>query len=145
MGTHECERLTAAAAPELLEIDEAAIGVDRTVDREFYLTGGGRYGWLFRRAGRPVAYAMVRPDGWVGPVASVRRRGMEMVTCFAIGDLVWRGIAEQVRAGVAGACEGAQRAFWDAGLVFQSTPGLLLASRPFGRLDRYLAASYGMF
>ncbi len=53
--------------------------------------------------------------------------------------------AEKVRAGVTGRCEGAQRAFWEAGLVFESTPGLLLASGPFGRLDRYLAASYGMF
>ena len=35
--------------------------------------------------------------------------------------------------------------FRDAGLLFDGTPGLLLASRPFGRLDRYLPASYGMF
>lgn len=46
---------------------------------------------------------------------------------------------------VTGRCEGAQRAFWGAGLRFSSTPGLLLSSRPFGRLDRYVAASYGLF
>jgi hypothetical protein len=34
---------------------------------------------------------------------------------------------------------------WDAGLVFDGTPGLLLASHPFGRLDRYMPSSYGMF
>ena len=42
-------------------------------------------------------------------------------------------------------CESAQRAFWEAGLVYESTPGLLLASRPFGRLDRYVPASHGLF
>ena len=42
-------------------------------------------------------------------------------------------------------CEEAQRVLWDAGMVFDDTPGLLLASQPFGRLDRYLPASYGMF
>ena len=115
------------------------------MDHEFYLTGGGRYGYLFRRRGRAVGYAMLRRDGWVGPVAAVRARDVEAITAYGIADLEARGFAEQVRAGVTGRCEGAQRAFWGAGLRFSSTPGLLLSSRPFGRLDRYVAASYGLF
>ena len=69
---------------------------------------------------------------------------MYTVTAYALAGLAAIGAAK-VRSGVTGRCEGAQRALWEAGLVFESTPGLLLASRPFGRLDRYLAASYGMF
>ena len=145
LGTLAPEPLTLASIPELREIDAAAAGVDRSVDHEFYLTGGGRYGYLFRRRGRAVGYAMLRRDGWVGPVAAVRARDVEAITAFGIADLQARGFAEQVRAGVTGRCEGAQRAFWGAGLRFSSTPGLLLSSRPFGRLDRYVAASYGLF
>ena len=81
----------------------------------------------------------------MGPVAALRERDIETVTAHGIADLVSRGIAQTVRGGVTGRCEGAQRAFWEAGLVFDGTPGLLLASRPFGRLDRYVVASYGMF
>ena len=115
------------------------------MDHEFYLTTGGRFGYLFRRRGRPSGYLVLRQDGWVGPVAAVRARDVEAITAFGIADLQARGYAEQVRAGVTGRCEGAQRAFWGAGLRFSSTPGLLLSSRPFGRLDRYVAASYGLF
>jgi GNAT superfamily N-acetyltransferase len=144
LGTLVPERLTAAAIPELREIDAAASGIDRSVDHGFYLSGG-RHGFLFRRRGRPVAYAMIRQDGWVGPVASVRESDVETVTAHAIADLAGRDGIEKIRAGVTGRCEGAQRAFWGAGLVFDGTPGLLLSSRPFGRLDRYVVASYGMF
>jgi hypothetical protein len=54
-------------------------------------------------------------------------------------------LRDVIRAGVTGRSEGAQRAFWEAGLRFSGTPALLLASRLFGRLDRCIAASYGMF
>ena len=145
LGTLVPEPLTSAAIPELREIDAAASGLDRSVDHAFYLGRGGRYGFLFRRRGRPVAYAMVRQDGWVGPVASLRASDVEAVTAHAIAGLAARGDIATIRAGVSGRCEGAQRAFWQAGLVFNGTPGLLLSSRPFGRLDRYVVASYGMF
>jgi GNAT superfamily N-acetyltransferase len=145
LGTLEPERLTVASVAELREIDAVASGLDRSVDHEFYLTRGGRDGWLFRRRGRPVAYAVVRQDGWVGPVAALREPDMQTVTAHGIADLASRDPAQVVRGGITGRCEGAQRAFWEAGLVFDGTPGLLLASRPFGRLDRYVAASYGLF
>ena len=135
-----------ASIPELREIDAAASGVDRSVDHEYYLPASGRRGWLFRRAGRPVAYVMVRPDGWVGPAASVRaRRHRASATAFA--DRCARGAKarEKVRAGVTGRCEGAQRAFWEAGLVFDghARPAPRLpAVRPAGPLR---PASYGLF
>jgi hypothetical protein len=145
LGTLEPEPLTPASVPALVEIDAAASGVDRSVDHRFYLTQGGRYGFLFRRRGRPAGYVMVRQDGWIGPAAAVREQDMETVTAAGIADLSRRGVAEKLRAGVPARSEGAQRAFWGAGLRFSGTPGLLLASRPWGRLDRYIPASYGFF
>jgi GNAT superfamily N-acetyltransferase len=145
LGTLAPEPLTLASLPELLEIDASAAGVDRSVDHRFYLTTGGRFGSLIRRRGRPAGYVMLREDGWVGPVAAVRERDMEAISAYGIADLQARGFAKQVRAGVTARSEGAQRAFWGAGLRYYSTPALLLATRPFGRLDRYVPASYGMF
>jgi len=144
LGRLQPEPLTVTAVSELSVIDAAASGVDRTVDHEFYLGVGGRRGWLFRRGGRAVAYAMVRKDGWVGPLAALRAADVEPVTRFALAELVEEG-AEKIKAGVTGRCEGAQRAFWDAGLVFSESAGLLLSSRPFGHLDCYLPAGYGTF
>ena len=144
LGRLEAEPITSASIPELREIDAAASGVDRSVDHEFYLTVSGRRGWLLRRAGRPAAYVTLRPDGRIGPAASVRAADIRAATAYAVAALSAAG-ATEVRSGVPGRCEGAQRALWEAGLVFQTTPALLLASRPFGRLDRYLPGSYGMF
>ncbi len=144
LGRLEAEPLTTASIAELRDIDVAASGVDRSVDHEYYLNAGGRRGWLLRRAGRPAAYVMLRADGWVGPAASVRAADIYTVTAHALAELTAAG-ATSVRSGVTGRCDGAQRALWEAGLVFETTPALLLASRPFGHLDRYLAASYGMF
>ena len=144
LGRLELEPLTAASVADLREIDAAASGVDRSVDHEYYLTVSGRRGWLLRRAGRPAAYVMLRPDGWIGPAASVRAADIYTATAYALSALSAAGAA-RVLSGVTGRCEGAQRALWEAGLVFETTPALLLASRPFGRLDRYLPASYGLF
>jgi len=145
LGTLEPEPLTPASVPALGEVDAAASGVDRSVDHRFYLTQSGRYGFLFRRHGRPAGYVMMRQDGWIGPVAAVREQDMETVTVAGVADLSRRGVAEKLRAGVPARSEGAQRAFWGAGLRYSGTPGLLLASRPWGHLDRYIPASYGFF
>ena len=145
LGALEPEPLTLASVPALCEIDAVASGVDRSVDHRFYLTEGGRYGFLFRRHGRPAGYVMLRQDGWLGPAAAIREQDMETVTAAGLADMSRRGVAEKLRAGVPARSEGAQRAFWGAGLRFSGTPGLLLASRPWGRLDRYIPASYGFF
>jgi len=144
LGTLEPEPLTPAAVPELQALDLAVLGFERSVDHRFYLGEGGRRGWLFRRAGRAVAYALYRPTGWIGPLASLRAADVEPVLRFVLAELAALAL-EKVEAGVPAPCVGAQRVFWEEGLLYDATPGLLLASRPFGRLDRYLPASYGMF
>jgi GNAT superfamily N-acetyltransferase len=145
LGTLEPEPLTPASLPELAAIDAAAGRVDRTVDHRFYLSEGGRLGFLFRRRGRPAGYVMLRWDGWVGPVATVREQDMKTVTAYGIAALSRVDGVEKLRGGVIARAEGAQRAFWAAGLRFSGTPGLLLASRSWGHLDRYVPASYGLF
>lgn len=116
---------------------------DRGSDHAFHLGEGGRHGWLFRGSGRPVACAMVRLDGRVGLAVRTRAVDMDPVARFVLAELAAAGV-EKIRAGVTGCCEGAQRAFWEAGLVFEATSGIPLASRPLRHRDRYLAAGYGM-
>ena len=62
LGTLEAEQLSLVALPELTALDLAVLGFERSVDHRFYLDDGGRRGWLFRRAGRAVAYAQYRLD-----------------------------------------------------------------------------------
>jgi GNAT superfamily N-acetyltransferase len=138
------EPLTPGSVPDLCTVDAGVMGIDRAVDHAFYLGDGGRRGWLFRRAGRPVAYAMYRLNGFVGPLACLDSGDVGPVLRHALTGLVAHGI-ETVRVNLPAPCEEAQRVLWDAGLSFAATPGLLLASRPFGRLDRYVPAGYGMF
>jgi len=144
LGTLEPEPLTSAALPALRALDLAVLGFARTIDHRFYLGEGGRRGWLFRRGGRAVAYALYRPTGWIGPLASLRAADVEPVLRFVLAELAALGL-EKVRACVPAPCAGAQRVLWEAGLLYDAPPGLVLASRPFGSLDRYLPASYGMF
>ena len=87
------------------------------------------------------------------PVSPQPLRGFQRLDAFSrfgIRPVLQKGervaqLETQVKAGVTGRCEGAQRAFWDAGLVFSESAGLLLSSRPFGHLDCYLPAGYGTF
>ena len=145
LGTLAPEPLTVASIPELREIDAAASGLDRSVDHEFYLTGGGRHGWLFRRRGRAVAYVCVRPDGWVGPAAAVRERDMETVTACGIADLAAAAPPRRSAPASPAAARARSARSGRPGWSSPATPGLLLSSRPFGRLDRYVVASYGLF
>jgi hypothetical protein len=87
---------------------------------------------------------MCRANGIVGPLACLDRADVAPVLRHALTDLVAHGV-EKVRVNLPASCTEAQRVLWDAGLAFVATPGLLLASRPFGRLDRYVPAGYGMF
>jgi len=58
---------------------------------------------------------------------------------FALEELARRGV-EQATVAVPGANLGAQRLLWTEGYTFPAATGLLCASRPFGRFDRYLLA-----
>lgn len=140
----EPEPLTPASVPDLVAVDAVVSGLERGVDHAFYLGESGRRGWLFRRAGRRAGYVMYRPDGRVGPLACVATADVAPVLRYALVQLAAQG-CRQAGARVPAPCEEAQRVLWDAGMVFDDTPGLLLASGAVGGLDRYLPAGYGMF
>jgi GNAT superfamily N-acetyltransferase len=158
----------------LAEVDQAAAGADRSVDHAWYLGAGGRRGWLFLRAGRPAGYVYVSQEGAIGPAATLRPADMEPLYVWAIAQAAGADpagssaeaspqIGERSHGGgtaaaspataaglrpvtaiVPGPCVAAQRALWEAGLRFGPDPGLLLASRPFGRPDRFGCGSFAL-
>ncbi len=136
------EPLTEANVGELAVVDRAVLSVDRTIDHRSYVSRGRR-GWLFRRAGLAVAYAMYRPAGWIGPVACLDEHDVAAVLRYTLAALTAEHPAV-VWCGVPSLNVAAQRVLLDAGFVYEAPPALLLASRAFGRLDRYLPASFGM-
>jgi hypothetical protein len=169
LGRLDVAPLSIGDVSAVAEIDLAAVGTDRSADHAWYLGEGGRRGWLFLRAGRPTGYVYVSQEGAIGPAAALRPTDMESLYGWALaraagGDPAGpppgaalpvgsslRGIPSEdamgqrtVSAIVPGPCVAAQRALWEAGLRFGSDPGLLLASRPFGRLDRYGCGSFGL-
>jgi len=143
--------LTAADADLLQGIDAEVLGVDRSVDHRWYLSEG-RPGWLLERRGRPFAYVYVRPgptrpntsrepaSATVGPAAALRPADLGLAVRAALTALVDAVLAVAVPAPAIPA----QRVLWEAGLVAGPSPGLLLASREFGRFDRYLLGAYGL-
>lgn len=147
----EARPLTAADADLLQGIDAEVLGVDRGVDHRWYLSEG-RPGWLLERRDRPSAYVYVRlgpttpaspgavASATVGSAAALRPADLGLAVraaLTALGDAV-------VVVAVPAPAIPAQRVLWEAGLVAGPSPGLLLASREFGRFDRYLLGAYGL-
>ena len=139
----EAVPLDARLLADVRDVDQRVTGLDRSVDHEFLLAEGERHGWLLCRDGRPEGYVYVNDRGLVGPAAATRRGAMTSLMGFALATLHEHG-AESVYAAVPGPDLEAQRVLLQAGLVYGACPGLLLVSRPFGRFDRYVIASYGL-
>jgi hypothetical protein len=136
--------LTTEHLAEVARIDAAVLGADRTADHLWLLGRPGSSGWLFRRRERAIGYAYLGGDGTggagaVGPVATLRAEDQSAVLRFVLAELAARGIA-QATVTVPGPNITAQRLLWQAGFSFDGATGLLCASRPFGRFDRYLLA-----
>lgn len=127
----------------LLDIDDRVLGIDRSLDHR-WLRSEARSGWLFERRGRPAAYAYLGGDGTeggavVGPAAALRPSDIAPVVAFALGRLAATGAASG-GVMVPGCNLAVQRMLWDGGFQFHGATGLLGATRPFGRLDRYVFA-----
>jgi GNAT superfamily N-acetyltransferase len=139
-------RLTGArrCLDALRAIDEAVLGIDRSSDHRWLLGEEARDGWLAERRGRAAAYAYLGGDGTegsavVGPAAALRAPDIVAVVAFALGELAATGVTEG-GVMVAGANLAVQRLLWEAGFQFHGATALLGATRPFGRLDRYVFA-----
>jgi len=143
-GKLVAEPLTGRHLGELRVIDEAVLGLDRTLEHRWFLAGADDSGWLFRRRERAIGYAYLGGDGTegagaLGPIATLRPQDQPAVLRFALVELAARGVA-QATVAVPGPNMAAQRLLWEAGFTFHGATGLLCASRPFGRFDRYLLA-----
>ena len=139
----EAEPLDEANVGELRPVDMAVLGFDKGLDHRFLVGPGGRRGWLFRRAGLPVAYGMCRPGGSLGPLACSDEADVGPVLLHLLAALVAERAAV-LWSGVPSVNVAAQRLLLEAGFAYEAPPALLLASRPFGHMERYLPASFGM-
>lgn len=144
LGTLEVEPLRRSHVPYLTEIDAVVTGTDRSVDHRWLIDEPGHGGWLFRRGGRAVGYAYAGGDGTegenaLGPVATRRPQDQGVVLRYCLAELAARGRKHAVLM-VPGVNLHAQRLLWRAGFAFDGAAGLLCASRPFGRFDRYVLA-----
>lgn len=143
-GGLDVEPLDAGHLDELRAIDEAVLGVDRTLEHRWFLSRAENPGWLLRRRGRAIGYAYLGGDGTegvgaLGPIATLRPQDQSACLRFALAELAARDVA-QTTVTLAGPNIAAQRLLWSAGFAFTGATGLLCASRPFGRFDRYLLA-----
>jgi GNAT superfamily N-acetyltransferase len=139
----DIEPLEATHLDELRAIDEVVLGLDRTPEHLWFIERR-HPGWLFRRRGRAVAYAYLGGDetegaGSVGPIATLRSGDQTVVLRFVLAELAERG-ERRATVVVPGPNLVAQRGLWDAGFAFEGATGLLCASRPFARFDRYVLA-----
>ena len=78
-------------------------------------------------------------DDALGPVATLRAQDQTVVLRHCLAELASRGQEKAVLM-VPGINLHAQRLLWQAGFAFDEAAGLLCASRPFGRFDRYVLA-----
>jgi len=140
----DAEPLGPAHLGELREIDEAVLGFDRAPDHLWFLSRPDHPGWLLRRRGRAVAYAYLGGDhtegaGSVGPIAGLRPGDQAAALRFVVAELAARG-QERATVVVPGPNLTAQRVLWESGFAFEGVTGLVCASRPFARFDRYVLA-----
>lgn len=121
-------------------IDRALLGVVRTIDHRHWLAQPGITGLLFRRRGDVVGYAYASDAGKVGPVAVRSPRDVPRVLEASLASAAARG-ATGASLVVPGHCRAAIAYLLGSGFRYGESINLLLASRAFGRLDRYLVSA----
>jgi GNAT superfamily N-acetyltransferase len=136
-----CRALDAGvAATALDELDRDVLGMARPVDHAFWRSLDGVVAYLLEHEGRASGYAYVSADGAVGPAAFAP--GVDPVAVAAtLLRCVGEAGAERARLRVFGQARVLIESLLGAGFRLQPGIGLLLATEPLGRLDRYLASS----
>jgi hypothetical protein len=100
---------------------------------------GIREGYLYRRAGRPIGFAFVSPEG-TGPIVALDTADQLAILAHVEGRAAELGI-EELSFEVPMVNEVAVRHLLDRGLRFDPFYTFLMSSRPFGRFDRYIGFS----
>ncbi len=128
------------ALPEFDAIDRSVLGVARTVDHRYRLSQPGLTGLLFRQGGEAIGYAYLSASGQVGPVAVRLPRELPHVLSATLRFASERGVARATLV-VPGHCRAALAYLLRNGFRYGDSINLLLASRPFGHLVRYLVSA----
>ena len=128
------------ALAELDAIDRVVLGVARTIDHRYWMSQPGLTGLLFRRGGDAIGYAYLSASGQVGPVAVRLPRDVSHVLSATFAFASERG-SGRVTLVVPGHCRAALAYLLRNGFRYGESINLLLASRPFGHLDRYLPSA----
>ena len=138
---HLCsEPIADAALPELEVIDRVVLGVARAIDHEYWVSQPGLTGLLFRRRGEATGYAYVSASGQVGPAAARLPRELPHVLAASLRCASERGM-RRASLVVPGHCRAALAYLLRSGFQYGESITLLLASRPFGHMDRYLVSA----
>jgi ribosomal protein S18 acetylase RimI-like enzyme len=136
----DSEPIGDAALPELEVIDRLVLGVARAIDHRYWFGQPGLTGLLFRRRGEATGYAYVSASGQMGPVAARLPRQLPHVLSASLRFASQRGVRHAVMV-VPGHCRAALAYLLQSGFAYGESINLLLASRPFGRMDRYLVSA----
>lgn len=122
----------------LAELDRGSVGFARPVDHEFWASVRGLRGVLLVAGGLVAGYAYVSDTGAIGPVATHRPAEIPAAldACLEIAREAGATALHLRTNGVDGA---AARWAVDRGLRVSGI-GLMLSSRPVGRLDRYVTS-----
>ena len=128
----------------LATIDQEAFGASRDIDHEYWLTQPDMVGYLFGSPDRPEGYAYFSkpglsyaPDaGAIGPLAARQEGHLAEMLGFCLAKMRHLGI-DTVNVKVPGLCRTGLRYLLSQGLHYTS-PLLLLASEPYGQMDKYV-------
>jgi ribosomal protein S18 acetylase RimI-like enzyme len=125
---------------ELDTIDRLVLGVGRAIDHRYWISQPGLSGLLFRHRGEAIGYAYLSVSGQVGPVAARLPRQLPHILSETLRFAAERGVSNMTLV-VPGHCRGALAYLLRNGFRYGGSINLLLASRPFGHVDRYLPSA----
>jgi ribosomal protein S18 acetylase RimI-like enzyme len=128
----------------LASIDQQVFGVPRDIDHEYWLAQPDLAGYLFGELDNPQGYAYFStpglsyaPDaGAIGPATATQEGYIEVMLRFCLARMQDLGV-KKVNIKMPGFCRPGLRYLLDQDLRY-GRPLLLLASEPFGQMDRYI-------
>jgi GNAT superfamily N-acetyltransferase len=129
--------LNALAAVDAL--DRVVLGVQRRVDHEHWLQQPDVLGLIARKRRNVIGYAYLSRFGSIGPAAALSADALPALLGLSLRTAAHHGI-EHVSVPVPGLCRSALAYLLARGFRYGESINLLLASRPFGHLDRYLTS-----
>jgi GNAT superfamily N-acetyltransferase len=138
-------RLDDATLAALDRIDLAVLGFARPVDHRFWIGLPDLTLLLLSLGNEPVGYAYVSEFGGIGPCATRSPHQLPWLIAHSLRLVEEQG-GEHVSLVVPGLASAALAYLLDHGARYDASMTLLLSSRPFGHLDRYLlSASDALF